>query len=82
MGHWAISSALEPIYIDDKWDNPSYDSRLDPENIGCMMCPCSLEECDKRGTCYWDDYWHDSMEQAGWFDRSGDWHSFDEESEE
>lgn len=93
MGHWAISSALEPIYVDDKEDNPNYDSRLDPENIECMMCPCSLEECDRRETCYWDemwhkdeedgddgrsDYWRDSAEQAGWFDKNGDWHPYEE----
>lgn len=64
MGHWTISSALEPIYVDDKLDNPNYDSRLDPENIDCMMCPCSLDECDKRDVCYWDEVWRKEDEEA------------------
>jgi hypothetical protein len=30
---------------------------------------------------YESGYWHDSAEQAGWFDESGDWHPFDEDEE-
>ena len=82
---WIITSALEPVYVDDPWDNPNYDPRDD--SMDCMMCPCTKAECDKRRTCYWDevwstedddprwhvtDYWHDSMEHAGWFSEEHD----------
>lgn len=62
MGHWIISSALEPVYVDDPWDNPNYDPRTD--DMDCMMCPCSLEECDKREVCYWDEVWREEREES------------------
>ena len=55
---WVINN-FEPVYVDDEWDNPNYDSRTG--DIDCMMCPFSLEECDKRfeegKSCYWDEVW-------------------------
>lgn len=59
MGHWNISSALEPVYVDDPWDNPDYDPRDD--SMDCMMCPLTYEECDSRKAmnkvCYWIEEW-------------------------
>jgi hypothetical protein len=59
MGHWTISRGLEPIYVDDPWDNPDYDPR--DNDMDCMMCPCTREECDERHGngkgCYWDEVW-------------------------
>lgn len=58
MGRWIISRSLEPIYVDDPWDNPDYDSRVDDPD--CVFCPYTLEECDermKRGErCYWNEH--------------------------
>ena len=61
MGHWTISSALEPIYVDDPWDYPDYDSRDD--SMDCAMCPLTYEECDKREVCYWDEVWGTAEEE-------------------
>ena len=58
MGHWTVSWALEPVYVDDPWDNPNYDPRIG--DISCGMCPLSFEECDKREVCYWDEVWKEN----------------------
>ena len=70
MGHWIISSALEPVYVDDKWDDPNYDPRTD--DMDCMMCPCTLEECDKREVCYWDEVWAKDDEAVATNSGAGD----------
>ena len=53
---WKISRSLEPIYVDDLWDNPNYDAR--DYSMDCMMCPYSKEECDNCEVCYWDMVWN------------------------
>ncbi|MBQ1296750.1 MAG: hypothetical protein IIY21_22085 [Clostridiales bacterium] len=41
MGHWTISWSLEPIYVDDPWDAPTYCDLYD-----CEECPRYGESCD------------------------------------
>lgn len=37
---WVINDNLEPVYIDDDWDNNN-------------SCPVPCEECGCRNDCYW-----------------------------
>ena len=41
MGHWTISWGLEPIYVDDEWDRPTYCDLYD-----CVDCPRYGDDCD------------------------------------